>query len=96
MTHAFGEGCGGDSMRAEASDGRRGNIRRSWLGGLRDAIDALVRKSPARFAILVFASLILLWTLLLTLPFARAGEASDTPLYDAFFTAVSTICVTGL
>ena len=65
MTHAFAEGGGGDLMRAEARDGRRGNIRRSWLGGLRDAIDALVRKSPARFAILVFASLILLWTLLL-------------------------------
>ncbi len=96
MTHAFGEGGGGDSMRAEARDGRRGNIRRSWLGGLRDAIDALVRNSPARFAILVFASLILVWTLLLTLPIARAGEGSRTPLDDAFFTAVSTICVTGL
>ena len=59
MTHAFAEGGGGDLMRAEARDGRRANIRRSWLGGLRDSIDALVRNSPSRFAILVFAFLML-------------------------------------
>lgn len=75
---------------------RRGFVRRTWLGGVRDAIDSLVRSSPSRFAILVFASLILVTTLLLTLPIARAGEGSSTPLYDALFTAVSAICVTGL
>lgn len=75
---------------------RRGFERRTWLGGVRDAIDALVRSSPSRFAILVFASLILVTTLLLSLPIARAGEGRGTPLHDAFFTAVSTICVTGL
>ena len=75
---------------------RRGFERRSWLGGVRDAIDGLVRSSPSRFAILIFASLILVTTLLLSLPIARAGEGRGTPLYDAFFTAVSTICVTGL
>ena len=52
--------------------------------------------SPARFAILIFTSLILVTTLLLTLPIARAGEGSGTPLADALFTAVSAICVTGL
>ncbi|MFD4422315.1 TrkH family potassium uptake protein [Agromyces sp. NPDC058484] len=83
-------------MRAEPL-GRRGRFdRRSWLGRVRDAIDSLVRSSPSRFAILVFASLILITTLLLSLPIARAGEASGTPLSDAVFTAVSTICVTGL
>ena len=50
--------------------------RRSWLGRARDAIDALVRSSPARFAILVFASLILVTTLMLSLPIARAGAAT--------------------
>ncbi len=69
---------------------------RTWLIGVRDAIDALVKGSPSRFAILVFASLILITTLLLSLPIARAGEGRGTPLHDAFFTAVSTICVTGL
>jgi trk system potassium uptake protein len=75
---------------------RLGIARRSGLGGVRDAIDALVRSSPARFAIIVFGGLILVFTLLLSLPIARAGEGSGTPLYDALFTAVSTICVTGL
>ena len=77
--------------------GRRGFVRRSWLGRVRDAIDALVKSSPSRFAILIFAGLVLITTLLLSLPIARAGSGTGgTPLYDAFFTAVSTICVTGL
>ncbi len=83
-------------MRAAQPIARRGFGPRTWLGGARDAIDALVKSSPSRFAILVFASLILVTTLLLSLPIARAGEGRGTPLYDAFFTAVSTICVTGL
>ncbi|HET6672581.1 MAG TPA: potassium transporter TrkG [Agromyces sp.] len=70
--------------------------RRSWLGRVRDAIDGIVKSSPSRFAILVFASLILITTLLLSLPLARAGERSSSPLADAVFTAVSAICVTGL
>ncbi|MRG59642.1 TrkH family potassium uptake protein [Agromyces sp. CFH 90414] len=70
--------------------------RRSWFGRLRGAAGGVVRSSPSRFAILVFASLILVTTLLLTLPISRAGEGRGTPLHDALFTAVSTICVTGL
>lgn len=69
---------------------------RSWFGRARDAIDRLVKHSPSRFAILIFTTLILVTTLLLSLPIARAGESSVTPLADAVFTAVSTICVTGL
>jgi trk system potassium uptake protein TrkH len=76
--------------------GPGGMVRRRGLGGARDAIDLLVRNSPARFAILVFTALILIATLLLSLPIARAGEGSGAPLSDALFTAVSTICVTGL
>jgi trk system potassium uptake protein len=82
-------------MRAQAVGPAR-TVRRSWLGRMRDAVDTLVRSSPARVAILVFAALILVTTLLLSLPIARAGEISSTPLADAFFTATSTICVTGL
>jgi len=51
--------------------------------------------SPARFAILVFASLILIFTGLLSLP-AAAADGQRTPFADALFTAVSTVCVTGL
>jgi Trk-type K+ transport system membrane component len=55
----------------------------------------MIHSSPARFALLVFTSLILLWTAMLSLPIAsRTGEM--TPLADALFTAVSAICVTGL
>jgi trk system potassium uptake protein TrkH len=60
------------------------------------AVGNLATASPARFAILVFSGLILITTLLLTLPVARAGTDSATPLADALFTAVSAICVTGL
>ena len=55
----------------------------------------IVTSSPSRFAIVVFALLILVFTVLLSLPIASAtGEV--THLSDALFTAVSTICVTGL
>ena len=67
----------------------------TWYGRIRDAIDGLVRSSPSRFAILVFTALILLFTLLFSLPIASA-TGQMTALYDALFTAVSVICVTGL
>lgn len=51
--------------------------------------------SPSRFAILVFISLILIFTALLALPIS-AAEGQRTRFADALFTAVSTICVTGL
>ena len=56
---------------------------------------ALVHTTPARFAILVFTSLVAIWTALLALPIASA-KGTVTPLADALFTAVSAICVTGL
>ncbi|MEO6199906.1 MAG: potassium transporter TrkG [Cryobacterium sp.] len=55
----------------------------------------MVRKSPARFAILIFTALVMVFTLLFSLPIASATGAI-TPLHDALFTAVSVICVTGL
>lgn len=58
-------------------------------------MDRLVRTSPSRFAILIFTALVLLFTLLFSLPIASA-TSSVTPLHDAVFTAVSVICVTGL
>src|SRR5690554_6942445 len=61
----------------------------------RNVVDDFAAASPSRFAILIFTSLILILTLVLSLPFASKGD-SGTPLADALFTAVSTICVTGL
>jgi len=71
------------ARRAQASASRN-----AWL-------HSLLRTSPARFALLIFSGLILLWTALLALPISSStGEI--TPLADALFTAVSAICVTGL
>ncbi|VXB30983.1 Potassium uptake protein, integral membrane component, KtrB [Microbacterium sp. 8M] len=55
----------------------------------------LTTSSPSRFAIIVFSALILITTALLSLPIATT-DRTVTPLADALFTAVSTICVTGL
>ncbi len=64
---------------------------RRVFGGLRD----LATASPSRFAVLIFSALILLFTGLFSLPIMSA-DGEVTPLPDALFTAVSTICVTGL
>ncbi|WP_123505874.1 TrkH family potassium uptake protein [Frondihabitans sp. PhB188] len=62
---------------------------------LRDSVDDITRKSPARFAILIFTSLILVFTGIFMLPISStSGEI--TPVADSLFTAVSVICVTGL
>ncbi|MGM7697878.1 TrkH family potassium uptake protein [Microbacterium sp. A84] len=55
----------------------------------------MVTSSPSRFAIVIFAGLILVFTALFSLPIASAS-GTVTPISDALFTAVSTICVTGL
>lgn len=79
-------------IRGNRRDERTNPIARAW-SGLSESFTA----SPARFAILIFTGLILITTLLLTLPIARAGSGTGgTPLADAVFTAVSAICVTGL
>lgn len=62
---------------------------------VRSAVDVFVASSPARFAIVVFAGLVLVFTLLFSLPVATAS-GQRAPLVDALFTAVSVICVTGL
>lgn len=69
--------------------------RRSAAGRFRDAVDDFATGSPARFAIIVFTGLIAILTIVLMLPIARAADGS-TAFADALFTAVSTICVTGL
>ncbi|MEY2847743.1 MAG: hypothetical protein RI885_408 [Actinomycetota bacterium] len=70
-------------------------VQVSSLGRIRDLIDSVARATPARFAILVFTALVMVVTLLLSLPVSRTGPGF-APLTDALFTAVSVICVTGL
>lgn len=67
----------------------------SPLARLRDAFDAFARKSPSRFAILVFTGLIVALALVLATPWASRDQ-EPVPFVDALFTAVSAICVTGL
>jgi len=73
----------------------RVNARLGVIGSIRHGVDRLIASSPARFAIMVFTGLILLFTLLLSLPIA-SHTREWTPFVDSLFTAVSTICVTGL
>lgn len=68
----------------------RARVRHLWHG-----IRHLITSSPSRFAILIFTALILVFTALLALPIASASGTA-THISDALFTAVSTICVTGL
>jgi trk system potassium uptake protein TrkH len=75
-----------------------GSLMRRIPRTLTDAWDRLrnlTTSSPSRFAVLVFVSLILVFTALLSLP-AAVTTGRRLPLADAVFTAVSTICVTGL
>ncbi|MGO4594810.1 TrkH family potassium uptake protein [Leifsonia sp. 2TAF2] len=67
----------------------------SPVGRVRAVINGFAARSPSRFAILVFALLILVFTLLFSLPISSAN-GRWTPLADSLFTAVSVICVTGL
>ncbi|HEU0256699.1 MAG TPA: potassium transporter TrkG [Microbacteriaceae bacterium] len=64
-------------------------------GGLRGWLSHVTGRSPARFAVVVFTLLILVFTVLLSLPAASATH-TVTPLSDALFSAVSVVCVTGL
>ena len=61
-----------------------------------DRFRNLTTSSPARFAVLVFVSLILALHRRCSRCPPRRRRADGAPLADAVFTAVSTICVTGL
>lgn len=75
--------------------GITGRRSETLLGRARDQIDQAAHHSPSRFAVLIFTSIILLWTLMLTLPIS-SSSGEWTPFHTALFTAVSTVCVTGL
>jgi trk system potassium uptake protein len=78
-----------DSRGAAAGRPRRWVVKGG--AGIRD----LATSSPSRFAVIVFALLIGVFTVLFSLPVSSADH-TVTPFADALFTAVSTICVTGL
>lgn len=83
-------------MRQPFARNRRGTRdNRSYWQRLREFVGFFASSSPARFAILVFTLLVLLLTTLLMLPIS-SSSGEMTGFADALFTAVSTICVTGL
>ena len=53
------------------------------------------RFTPARLAVIVFAAIIAVVTMLLSLPVA-AADNRHASMIDALFTATSAVCVTGL
>ncbi|WP_422631804.1 TrkH family potassium uptake protein [Pseudokineococcus basanitobsidens] len=61
----------------------------------RGGVAGLVRRSPARLAVLAFVAVIAVFAVLLSLP-AATESGVRAPLADAVFTAVSAVCVTGL
>lgn len=71
----------------------RGLPGRLWAG--RELVDRLARQSPARLALGVFAAVVAVFIVLLSMPWATAsGERA--PFVDSVFTATSAVCVTGL
>jgi Trk-type K+ transport system membrane component len=69
--------------------------RLTFPAWLKETFETFASRSPSRFALIVFACLIALFTVLLSQPFASAsGEATN--FADALFSAVSAICVAGL
>ncbi|GAB3560461.1 potassium transporter TrkG [Arthrobacter alkaliphilus] len=67
-----------------------------WIfTGIRDFIDNIANSSPARLALTAYVVAILFFTGLLSLP-AASADGAVTPIHQALFTAVSSVCVTGL
>ena len=94
MTGGPGENERGGMARSRAHDASPQNAG-SWWRSIVITLRESTTTSPARFAIVVFVSLIAVFTLLFSLP-AATTTGQRTPFADALFTAVSTICVTGL
>lgn len=69
--------------------------RKSKRTRFKQSIDHLARTSPARLVLILFGTIILVMTLLLSLPIATTtGKPAN--LVDAIFTSTSAVCVTGL
>ncbi|WP_307582941.1 TrkH family potassium uptake protein [Paeniglutamicibacter psychrophenolicus] len=82
------------ARRAGAESGAPARWR-TRVGQWRRIVSDFTVRSPARLALFTFVIVISLFTSVLALPVSSAtGE--PTAFYDALFTAVSAVCVTGL
>lgn len=78
-----------------AAKRRNRNREMTVDASLFDRLNSFAAKYPARFAIAVFAGINLVFAVLFATPWA-AADGVATPFWDALFTAVSVVCVTGL
>lgn len=62
---------------------------------VRERVDSLARRSPARLTLAVFAGVVAVFTALLSTPQATA-DGRHASFVDALFTATSAVCITGL
>lgn len=88
-------GARGRRSTSSSGEDRSPFVMRSAPRRAFDYVRSRTTSSPARFAVVVFVALILVFTALLSLP-AATTASGRLPFADALFTAVSTICVTGL
>jgi trk system potassium uptake protein TrkH len=70
-------------------------LHESLRARILDRISDFSASVPARFAVIVFAGLVGVFTILFSLPISTTSGVR-APFVDALFTAVSVICVTGL
>ena len=71
------------------------DLHDGFFSRIREAVEAFASRSPSRFAILIFAGLIGIFTALLAAPFSSAS-GEWTNFADSLFTATSMVCVAGL
>jgi trk system potassium uptake protein len=92
-----GRGSAGPILSGQKPGDRRVRVGREKPREYQIPPPKRVRRPPSPAFVLVrgFALLVAIGTLLLMLPFA-ATDGQVTPLIDAFFTATSAVCVTGL
>jgi len=72
----------------------RGNTKNDFINQNLSPIEK-IKLAPAQIVILSFSVIIMIGTILLSLPIS-AAEGKSISLIDAFFTATSATCVTGL
>ncbi|WP_125612391.1 potassium transporter TrkG [Specibacter cremeus] len=94
MTRGRGGACGALATTTNRAT-RSVADRLSFIVAIRDFVDRVANSSPARLALIVFALVILAFTLVLGLPMS-AADGKATAFHDALFTAASAVCVTGL
>ncbi|MFL4479593.1 TrkH family potassium uptake protein [Paeniglutamicibacter sp. ORCA_105] len=91
----MGSSPSAESVRRPGTDSGAPARWRTRLGLWRRIVSDFTVRSPARLALVTFALVISLFTSVLALPVSSAS-GEPTAFYDALFTAVSAVCVTGL